>query len=196
MTVMHNMEDADLVLNYIRGEEKCLNLLIERHQTRVFGFIYHKVLDYDLANDLFQETFIKVINSLKQGKYNEEGKFLPWVLTIANNVVLDNFRIASKKKKLELHQEDDEHFKDVSETVLSFEDMLIRQELLLKIENFIDQLPIEQQQVLKMRIYMDLSFKEIAEETSVSVNTALGRMRYAILALRKLIEKHEIFSNI
>lgn len=191
MTVHHNIKDSDLVKRYVLGEECCLGILIERHQTKIFSFIYHKVLDYDLANDLFQDTFIKVIHTLKKGKYQEEGKFLPWVLTIANNIMMDHFRASARLQKKEISQ-DLEPFKKISSEDLSIESEILKEELLSKMVKLIDLLPPEQQEALKMRIDLDLSFKEIAAQTNVSINTALGRMRYAILALKKIIIANEI----
>ena len=183
--------DALLVKNYIAGDENALTTLIEKHQTRIYGFIYSKISDRDLSDDIFQDTFIKVIKTLKSNSYNEEGKFLPWVMRIAHNLVIDHFR---KSRKMPMLRETEEFsifsvLPDNSETI---ENEIISLQIENDIKKIIKELPEDQKEVLMMRIYQDLSFKEISELTGVSINTALGRMRYAIINLRKIINKHQI----
>jgi RNA polymerase sigma-70 factor (ECF subfamily) len=183
--------DALLVKNYIAGDENSLTFLIEKHQTRIYGFIYSKISDRDLSDDIFQDTFIKVIKTLKSNSYNEEGKFLPWVMRIAHNLVIDHFR---KSKKMPMLRETEEFsifsvLQDNSETI---ENEIISLQIENDIKKIIKELPEDQKEVLMMRIYQDLSFKEISELTGVSINTALGRMRYAVINLRKIINKHQI----
>jgi RNA polymerase sigma-70 factor (ECF subfamily) len=183
--------DALLVKNYIAGDENSLTILIEKHQTRIYGFIYSKISDRDLSDDIFQDTFIKVIKTLKSNSYNEEGKFLPWVMRIAHNLVIDHFR---KSKKMPMLRETEEFsifsvLQDNSETI---ENEIISLQIENDIKKIIKELPEDQKEVLMMRIYQDLSFKEISELTGVSINTALGRMRYAVINLRKIINKHQI----
>jgi len=183
--------DGVLVSNYINGSEKSLELLIKRHKQRIFSFILSKVLNRDVAEDIFQDTFIKVINTLKKGAYNEEGKFLPWVMRIAHNLVIDHFR---RNKRIPTFKNTDEFdiFTVISDEVLNVEKQLIKNQILDDVRELIKELPDDQKEVLIMRMYRDMSFKEIAENTNVSINTALGRMRYALINLRKLIEKYNI----
>ena len=185
------LPDAVLVSNYIAGDETALSVLIDRHQSKIFGFIYSKIGDRDTTDDIFQDTFIKVIKTLKSNNYNEEGKFLPWVMRIAHNLVIDHFR---KSKKMPLFRETEEFsiFSIMSDQSLSMENQLITEQVELDLKRLIDELPSDQREVVLMRMYQDLSFKEIAELTGVSINTALGRMRYALLNMRKLIDKHQI----
>lgn len=185
------ISDSVLINDYIHGNEKSLEILIIRHKQRIFSFILSKVLDRDLAEDLFQDTFIKVINTLKRGAYNEEGKFLPWTMRIAHNLIIDHFR---RQKRIPLFKNtgDFDIFSVISDDVLNAEKQLIKNQILDDVCSLIDELPDDQKEVLVMRLYKDMSFKEISENTDVSINTALGRMRYALINLRKLIEKHNI----
>ncbi|WP_320815725.1 RNA polymerase sigma factor [Flavobacterium sp.] len=187
----HKLSDGVLVKNYIEGDENSLSILIKRHQSKIYGFIYSKINDKDLCEDVFQDTFIKVIKTLKAKSYNEEGKFLPWVMRIAHNLVIDHFR---KSKRMRFQRDTDEYsvFSLISDTSLNVESQIILEQVELDLSKLIEELPEDQKEVLKMRIYQDLSFKEIAETTGVSINTALGRMRYAIINLRKVIEKNQI----
>ena len=183
--------DAVLVSSYLKGEEPALSILITRHKQRVYSFIYSKVFDRDVAEDVFQDTFIKVINSLKRGKYNEEGKFLPWVMRIAHNLVIDHFRKNNRMPKFE-NNSDFNIFSVLSDNSLNAEKGMIKDQVESDVRRLIEELPDDQKEVLMMRIYRDMSFKEISEQTGVSINTALGRMRYALINLRKVIDKHNI----
>ena len=183
--------DSTLVQQYISGSEKALEKLINRHQLRIFNYIKSKVLDRDTAEDIFQDTFIKVIKTLKSGVYNEEGKFLPWVMRIAHNLVIDFFRKSNRIPTIENNDEYD-LFKFISDTTPNIESILFQDQLVKDLQNLILELPEDQKEVLMMRLYRDMSFKEIAKNTNVSINTALGRMRYAIINLRKLAEDHRI----
>ena len=183
--------DSVLVNNYINGHEKSLEILIIRHKQRIFSFILSKVSDREVAEDIFQDTFIKVINTLKKGAYNEEGKFLPWVMRISHNLIIDHFRRNKRLPKFN-NTDDFDIFDVLSDEMLSVENQIIKSQILEDVRNLIEQLPDDQKEVLLMRMYRDMSFKEIAENTDVSINTALGRMRYALINLRKLIEKHNI----
>jgi len=189
--VEKNINDATLVNNYIKGDESALSLLIERHQTKIYGFIYSKIPDQDIANDIFQDTFIKVIRTLKSKVYNEEGKFLSWVIRIAHNLIIDYFR-NNKKMPLQRDTEEFSVFSVLSDNSPNIELQLIELQIESDLKRIVDQLPEDQKQVLVMRMYQDLSFKEIAELTGVSINTALGRMRYALINLRKIIEKNKL----
>ena len=184
-------DDAALVQDYINGNERALELLIKRHKLRIYNFIYSKVFDRDTAEDIFQETFIKVIKTLKRGLYNEEGKFLPWVMRIAHNLVIDFFRKNNRIPTFDNSEEFD-IFQLISDGNPSAEKTMIEEQVVEDLQNLIHQLPDDQKDVLTMRLYKDMSFKEIAESTGVSINTALGRMRYAIINLRKLIDENQI----
>jgi len=183
--------DSVLVNNYINGHEKSLEILIIRHKQRIFSFILSKVSDREVAEDIFQDTFIKVINTLKRGAYNEEGKFLPWVMRISHNLIIDHFRRNKRLPKFN-NTDDFDIFDVLSDEMLSVENQIIKNQILEDVQKLVEELPDDQKEVLVMRMYKDMSFKEIAENTGVSINTALGRMRYALINLRKLIEKHNI----
>ena len=183
--------DAVLVSNYIKGDESSLSMLIKRHKQRIYSFIYSKVLDRDITEDVFQDTFIKVINTLKRGAYNEEGKFLPWVMRIAHNLVIDHFRKNNRMPKFD-NSGEFSIFSVLSDGDLNAEKKLIKSQVEEDVRRLIEELPEDQKQVLVMRMYNDMSFKEISEKTGVSINTALGRMRYALINMRKIIEKHNI----
>lgn len=180
--------DAELIRNYVEGDESSLQRLIDRYQTRIFNFIYSKIYDKDLANDIFQDTFIKVIRTLKRGKYNEEGKFLPWVMRIAHNLIIDHFRKNKRMPRFD-HPGEFEIFDILEDDQLNAEKSIVKDQKENDLKLLIEELPADQCEVLKMRIYQDLSFKEIAYKTDVSINTALGRMRYALINLRKKIDE-------
>jgi len=183
--------DAVLVSNYINGDEQSLSVLIKRHKQKIYSFIYSKVFDRDITEDVFQDTFIKVIRTLKLGKYNEEGKFLPWVMRIAHNLVIDHFRKNSRMPKFD-NSNDFNIFSVLSDSSLNAEKAIIKSQVEEDIKRLIEELPEDQKEVLVMRMYNDMSFKEISENTGVSINTALGRMRYALINLRKVIDRHNI----
>ena len=185
------LSDSLLVNNYVNGDENALTILINRHQSKIFGFIYSKISDRDISNDIFQDTFIKVIKTLKSNSYNEEGKFLPWVMRIAHNLVIDHFR---KNKKMPIFRETEEFsiFSIMSDDSLTIENKIIKEQVETDLKKLIQELPEDQKEVLVMRMYQDMSFKEISEITGVSINTALGRMRYALMNMRKIIDKHQV----
>ncbi len=187
------LPDAILVNKYIAGDENSLAILVERHQSKIYGYIYSKVSDRDLTEDIFQETFFKVIHTLKSKKfYNEEGKFLSWVLRIANNLIVDKFR-NDKKMYMKRDTEEFSVFATITDSSPNIEKELIKNQVDIDLKKIIQELPQDQKEVLMMRYYSDMSFKEIADITGVSVNTTLGRMRYAITNLRKVIEKNQIY---
>jgi RNA polymerase sigma factor (sigma-70 family) len=185
------LNDAQLITYYVQGDEHALEMLIEKYQQRIFNFIFSKIHDRDLTEDIFQETFFKVIRTLKNGVYNEEGKFLPWVMRIAHNLVIDHFRKSNRLPRYETN-DDFDIFQFIGNSEISAEDALIDEQIVQDLQRLILELPEDQREVLLMRVYKDMSFKEIAENTGVSINTALGRMRYAVINLRKLIEAHQI----
>jgi len=189
--ILQKLTDSQLVNEYIQGDECALGVLIERHNQRVFSFIFSKVYDKEVSNDIFQDTFVKVIKTLKAGKYNEEGKFLPWVMRIAHNLVIDHFRRGNRMPKFNDNGEFS-IFSVLSDDSLNAETKIIKSQVETDVRSLVDELPDDQKEVLLMRMYRDMSFKEISENTGVSINTALGRMRYALINLRKLIEKHQI----
>ena len=183
---MHNskISDQSLVKQYIQGNESCLEMLLKRHKDRLFTTIILIVKDSYIAEDIFQETFIKIIKNLKAGKYNEEGKFLPWAARIARNMAIDYFR-KTKRMPTITDSSGQDVFRTIKIKTENCEQQIIRSEKESLVRAAIDKLPPEQRQVLILRHYGDLSFKEIAKMTDVSINTALGRMRYAITNMRK-----------
>ena len=183
--------DALLVSAYISGDESDLGELITRHKDRIYRFIYSKVYDRDATEDIFQDTFVKVIQTLKKGAYNEEGKFLPWVMRIAHNLVIDFFRKNNRMPKFE-SSDDFNIFSVLSDGTMNAESSIIKDQVEKDLQRIIEELPEDQREVLIMRIYKDMSFKEISEQTGVSINTALGRMRYALINLRKVIDRNQI----
>jgi len=183
--------DSILVKNYIDGDEAALGKLIKKHKSRIYNFIFSKVLNRDIAEDVFQDTFIKVIKTLKKGFYNEEGKFLPWIMRIAHNLVIDHFRRNNRIPKFENNNEYD-IFQNLSDSSLNAEKSIIKNQVSSDLQLLVEELPGDQKDVIIMRLYRDMSFKEIAENTGVSINTALGRMRYAIINLRKMIDDNQI----
>lgn len=186
-----SLSDAQLVKNYISGQEAALSVLINRHQQRLYGFIFSKVYDRDVTEDVFQDTFVKVIKTLKKGNYNEQGKFLPWVMRIAHNLVIDYFRKNNRMPKFK-NNGDFDVFSVLSDGAANAEHNIVDQQIANHVRLLLDELPEDQKAVIKMRMYQDMSFKEISENTGVSINTALGRMRYGLINLRKMIKKHNI----
>lgn len=188
---MLQWKDSDLVSEYMRGNESCLEILINRHNQRIYSYIISKIRDEDLANDVFQDTFVKVINTLRAGRYNEEGKFLPWVMRIAHNLVIDHFRKAKRMPTIS-PSDDFDIFDIIKDGTPTKENVMIREQIEKDLLKLVEHLPDEQKEVLQLRIYSKLSFKEIADHTDVSINTALGRMRYALMNIRKMIEQNGV----
>jgi RNA polymerase sigma-70 factor (ECF subfamily) len=185
------IDDAVLVRDYMKGDERALELLINKHNQRLSSFIYSKVKDREATEDIFQDTFMKVIRTLKRGSYNEEGKFLSWVMRIAHNLIIDHFRRNKRMPKFQSNG-DFNIFAVIGDDELNVECRLIKDQIDCDLVQLIEELPEDQKKVLMMRIYKDMSFKEIAENTGVSINTALGRMRYALINIRKIVEKNDI----
>ena len=185
------LSDSDLIRLYLDGEESALKALILRHEQKIFTYILSSVKSRELAEDLFQDTFIKVINTLRAGAYKDEGKFAQWVMRIANNLKIDYFRKAQRLPAYESNGDFD-IFDTLSIEDPSVEQKMIQEQVYSDIQDLLHYLPEEQREVLEMRIYQDISFKEIAELTKVSINTALGRMRYALINLRKMIEEKNV----
>jgi len=195
MKTISVQDDRILIQLYKEGNEDAFKQLFFRHKDKIFRFIKLKVKDVDLANDIFQDVFIKVINTIKSGTYNEEGKFLPWVMRIAHNLIIDHFRRNTRYKHVSESsslKDDFNVFSTLSSENKNIEEQITTKELLDQMVSLVDYLPHSQKKILNMRIFQDMSFKEIAEIENISINTALGRMRYAILNIRKLIEKHQL----
>lgn len=193
--VLSQQSDSQLVKSYISGQEAAFEVLLNRHQEAIFKFIYHKLKDSELANDIFQETFVKVIQKLKVGAYQEEGKFLPWVLRIAHNLVIDHFRRQRKHRLIsEKNSISEEYnvFHRIASEDANFVQQASFEELKEQLHQMLGHLPDAQKEMIYMRLFQDRAFKEIAESEGISINTALGRMRYAVLNLRKLIETHAL----
>ena len=190
--VMHaSLTDRELIRAYRNGEDRAFETLLNRYQQGVFTKINFVVRDEEIANDLFQDVWIKVVQTLKTGRYVEEGKFGPWVMRIAHNAAIDHFR-RNRKRRMVRPTDEFDIFETLSHDAPSIEDRLIEDEIMAELRQLIPALPEEQQQVVHMRLTHNLSFKEIAEETDVSINTALGRMRYALINLRKMVEDQNL----
>jgi RNA polymerase sigma-70 factor (ECF subfamily) len=189
------LDDSLLVNQYISGDEKSLEILLKKYKRIIFKTIVSKVKSTELAEDLFQDTFIKIINTLKTGKYNEEGKFLPWALRIANNLIIDYFRKNKARKMISESSSNSDSFNVFTHMECDstpWVEQVMQTELYTELVSGIDLLPAAQRELIEMRIFQGMSFKDIAEEKEISINTALGRMRYAIQNLRKLMEEKNV----
>ena len=192
---MKTQTDSKLIFQYQNGDEKALSTLINRHKKDLFTFIYYKLMDEDLANDIFQDTFIKVIVTLKEGRYKEENKFILWAKRIAHNLIIDHFRLQSKNIKISETSFENEEFSIfdiIKEPDGNIEDRLRENQINEDLVKMLVLLPENQQEVIKLRYFDGLSFKEIADHTETSINTTLGRVRYALINLRKIMEEHKI----
>ncbi len=187
-----DLDDYSLIKQYLGGNSQSLELLINRHKNKVFSYILLVVKNRELAEDIFQDTFIKVIKSLHAGKYKEEGRFVSWVMRISHNLIIDYYRKAKHIKTIADDDIEAPLFNSAKFSDDTIEDLLVSEQINADIKLLIEDLPDEQREVVKLRYYFDMSFKEISDQTEVSINTALGRMRYAIINLRKLIEKSKI----
>ena len=185
------LSDKELVKRYISGDSYCFEKLLFRHKDKIYAFIVSKVRNLDLAEDLFHDTLIKVINSLKKGKYSEEGKFISWIMRIAHNLIIDHFRKTSKQKNIRSNNDFD-IFDIIENGEMSQDQKVIQKQIYSDLNRIIDQLPNDQKEVVKLRYFEDMSFKEISNLTGVSINTALGRMRYALINIRRLSKKYNI----
>ena len=187
-----SLSDSTLITQFISGNSQSFSILVDRYQKRVYGFIFSKVKDADLADDVFQDTFVKVIKNLRLGKYKDHGRFLSWVMRIAHNIIMDHFRKINRLPKYDSKHEDLVLMDRLIEKSNSIEDLMIETQIHADLSILIDELPKTQKEVLRMRLFQEMSFKDIGEQTGVSINTALGRMRYALLNLRKLIEERNL----
>ncbi len=192
METQNQVSDVELVNRFIDGDKSAMQKLIHRHRNRVYTYILLTVKSQHLAEDIFQDTFVKVIRSLSQDKYRDDGKFLPWVMRIAHNLIIDHFRRAKQLNVVSNDNYEGDLFNKRELADGTIEDNLVHEQILNDVRRLVDQLPNEQREVIIMRHYAGLSFKEIAEQTDVSINTALGRMRYALINLRRLIHEKEL----
>lgn len=192
---MKTLTDSELIIQYKNGNEDALSHLINRHQTDLFTFIFYKILDEDLANDIFQDTFMKIIITFKENRYNDEGKFIIWAKRIAHNLVIDHFRLKTKQNKISetsFQNEEFSIFDLISSPEKNIEEQLIGEQIHTDLLRMLEFLPENQKEVIKLRFFDGLSFKEIAEDTGSSINTTLGRVRYALINLRKIMQDHNI----
>ena len=192
---MKTYTDSQLITKYKQGSEKALSTLIERHQKDLFTYIFYKIMDEDLANDVFQDTFMKIIITFKENRYNEEGKFILWAKRIAHNLIIDHFRLKAKHNKVSESSFDNEEFSIfdlIAEKEENIEERLISKQINDDLFKMLHLLPDNQQEVIKLRFFDGLSFKEIADQTETSINTTLGRVRYALINLRKIMEENHI----
>lgn len=196
--MMNTFDDRTLIKEYLSGNEKAFEVLLMRHKDRIYRAIHMKVRDSALAQDIFQEAFIKVVNTLKSGNYNEEGKFLPWAMRIAQNLVIDHFRKANKVRLISESSSMRDDFNIFHTLKLeddNVQDQMTKTELEEQVLELVEELPDTQRDILQMRIFKGMSFKDIAEKEDISINTALGRMRYALINLRKLMEKYQVVTD-
>lgn len=192
---MKTNTDSWLICKFKDGDEKALSILIERHQKEIFTYIFYKLMDETLANDIFQDTFMKIIVTLKEGRYKEEGKFVLWAKRIAHNLIIDYYRLKAKHNKVSETSYENEEFSIfdlISVQEENIEEQLVSRQIQHDLMRMLDYLPENQQEVIKLRFFDGLSFKEIAEQTETSINTTLGRVRYALINLRKIMDEHQI----
>ncbi|NNF21282.1 MAG: sigma-70 family RNA polymerase sigma factor [Saprospiraceae bacterium] len=188
---VQQLNDKELIVQYLEGNEKCFEILLNRHRNKIYTSIYLFVKDRDLAEDIFQDVFIKIIDTLRKGKYNHEGKFLQWAMRISYNMCVDHFRRDKRRTKVSATETFD--IFDVLETHEdNMETTMIKSQMHKKVRSLVDRLPEEQREVVILRHYADMSFKEISMLTRVSINTALGRMRYALINMRKMVKDKEL----
>lgn len=192
MKVRSTLSDKELIRKYLEGDHVSLEKLISKHEKRIFAYIFMVVKDKDIAEDIFQDAFIKVINTLRAGNYKEEGKFLQWVMRISHNLIIDHFRREKRIPVINNSSDDFDIFDTIQMEAPSVEETMVTEQIHKDVRQIVEFLPDEQKEVLKMRHYGNMSFKDIAEQTDVSINTALGRMRYALINLRKLIEENNL----
>lgn len=185
------LTDSQLVSDYLLGNRHALSLLVERHRAKTYRFIYTKVQDAELASDIVQDTFLKVIKTLDKGGYRDEGKFVSWIMRIAHNLVIDHFR-RLKKMPMTYEKSDYSVFSFLSDSSKTKEETMIQEHIESNLHHIINCLPADQLEVVSLRIFKELSFKEISEQTGVSINTALGRMRYALINIRKIASENHI----
>jgi RNA polymerase sigma-70 factor (ECF subfamily) len=192
MNNLKTMADEELVALYAKGNNPAFDVLLNRHKSSVHSYIYYIVRDRDLTEDVFQETFVKAIVTIKQGRYSETGKFKAWIMRIAHNLIIDNFRQERNENTISNDEVEADLFNDIRLSDSTAEDEMVQNQVFADVRKLVRHLPENQREVLEMRYYQDMSFKEIAEVTGVSINTALGRMRYAILNMRRMAEENRM----
>ncbi len=192
MNILFSKTDEQLVVAYAQGNNNAFDVLMSRHQQSLFGYILYISRNRELAEDIFQETFIKAITTIKQGKYVESGKFKAWITRIAHNLIFDHFRREKKEKMLYNDEFEYDLFNHHSFSEDNIETMMVKSQVMQDVQHLVERLPEAQKEVLKMRYYSDMSFKDIAERTGVSINTALGRMRYAIINMQKMVDENQM----
>lgn len=193
MKQFKSMSDEELALLYVKGNNRAFDELLIRNQSKLFTYIMVMVKDQDIANDIFQDTFVKVITKLKEGKYTDSGRFSYWITRIAHNVIIDWYRMQKNENIVEPTEDNDlSNIKGESITNQNRENEIVNEQILSDVKHMMDSLPAPQREVVYMRFYQDLSFKEISDITGVSINTSLGRMRYAILNMRRMAKEHDI----
>ncbi len=191
------MTDEELALQYVDGNNMAFDELLARNQQKLFNYILFMVHDQEQANDIFQDTFVKIITKLQEGSYTDSGKFSYWMTRIAHNIMMDQFRTQRCERIIEPNADNDlSNLKGAEIMELNMETQMVNNQIMRDVRHMMDNLPAPQREVVYMRMYQDLSFKEIAEITGVSINTALGRMRYAILNLRRMAKKHNIMLSV
>jgi RNA polymerase sigma factor (sigma-70 family) len=187
-----SLSDSTLISQFKSGDSNSFSTLVDRYQKRLYGFIFSKVQDAELADDIFQDTFVKVVKNIRLGRYKDEGRFLSWMIRIAHNIIMDHYRKINRLPKHESKSFDFDVMDRLVEKSSSIESMMIQSQIHADLSVLIDELPHTQKEVLRMRLFQEMSFKDIAALTDVSINTALGRMRYAIINLRKIIEERNL----
>ena len=192
MNNLKTMADEELVALYAKGSNPAFDVLLNRYKSSVHSYIYYIVRDRDLTEDVFQETFVKAIVTIKQGRYSETGKFKAWIMRIAHNLIIDNFRQERNENTISNDEVEADLFNDIRLSDCTAEDEMVQNQVFADVKKLVRHLPDNQREVLEMRYYQDMSFKEIAEVTGVSINTALGRMRYAILNMRRMAEENRM----
>jgi RNA polymerase sigma factor (sigma-70 family) len=189
---VNNLSDNELVIEFRSGSQQAIEVLIHRHRKRVFGYILLLVKNHSIAEDIFQDTFVKVIKSLQDGKYVENGRFVSWVMRIAHNLIIDHFRREKQMKTVSNDNTTVDIFNSQKFSDTNVEENIIYDQILMEVKVLVENLPDEQKEVVMLRHYAGLSFKEIADQTNVSINTALGRMRYALINMRKIMAEKNL----
>ena len=192
MKHLENMTDEQLAMSYVEGNNRAFDILLSRNQSKLFSYIMFVVHDTEKANDIFQETFIKVITKLQEGKYVPSGRFSAWLIRIAHNIIIDNFRNEKAERFVDTSVENDLSNLDSKFLDTNIEDLFVNEQVFCDVKKMMNKLPVNQREVIFMRFFQQMSFKEIAETTNVSINTSLGRMRYAVLNLRRMAKDYDI----
>jgi RNA polymerase sigma-70 factor (ECF subfamily) len=196
MEHLENMTDEQLAMSYVEGNNRAFDILLSRNQSKLFSYIMFVVRDHEKANDVFQETFIKVITKLQEGKYVPSGKFAAWLMRIAHNIIIDSYRTEKAEQIIDTNEDNDLTILGSKFLDANIEDIFINEQVFCDVKKMMNMLPDNQREVIFMRFFQQMSFKEIAETTNVSINTSLGRMRYAVLNLRRMVKDNNIALDI